>query len=245
MAADPDLLTELALKHAWRSVSTEGLAAWRRTQDYNVYDQASVDAVYAAIVTHGGMQVRSADVPMIANINNLLIGVGLHSATPVAFALGNTGYARANRIGPSGEAMTGQVFQYMMEPTVAIYVNHVNKDVVRMVTRFVKTAMMSAGPWFIKHGVESVPAIVLETDLEPYIFKEGRERAVQFKRQMLFSFKAMERLTPLVITPETYPTAILVHVEGTTVTSIPNPVARTMTPLDGTSQGAVGWQPPE
>lgn len=245
MATDPDLLTELGLKYAWDTVQTGGQAAWRRTQDYNFYDQEAVDQVFGLLTRTHGLQIRSADIPYTSSVTTNVIGVGLQSEQMYKQFMGNNGFHQAAKLGPSGEAIPGKTFAYMTEPVVAVYVIGTTKDIVRMVTRFVKTAMLSLGGWFMRHGMESAPALTWVGDMEPFALGEGREVAVRFVRRLGFSFKGVERLTPLDITLPTERTYALVHAEGEVVTSRPDAATRTFTPVTPISIGKVGSIAPE
>ena len=241
MAADPDLLIELALSHAWQHIADAGLEAWRRTQDYAFYDQAAVDAVYEMLTRTGGPRIRSADIPVQESHNTTIIGVGLHAEAINKKFLGNDAHLRAAVIGPSGETMTGQKFQFMTDVAVSVYVIAPTKDTMRMVARFVKTAIVSMSKWFIQQGMETPPAFQVASDLEPLAVMNGRESVMKFIRRMNFDVRGVERITPLDITPP--PTKFpLVHAEGTVVTAIPDPETRTFTPITPISFGKVGWR---
>ena len=241
MAADPDLLIELALNYAWKQVEADGLDAWRRTQDYAFYDQEAVDAVYDSLIRTNGPRIRSADIPVQETHNTTIIGVGLHAETINKRFLGNDAHLRAAVIGPSGETMTGQKYQFMTDVAVSIYVIAPTKDILRMVSRFVKTGIVSMGKWFIQQGMETPPSFQMASDLEPLAVMNGRETVMKFVRRMNFDVRGVERITPLDITPppSKFP---LVHVEGTVVTAIPDPETRTFTPITPISFGKVGWR---
>lgn len=241
MAADPDLLIELALNHAWKHVEDSGLEAWRRTQDYAFYDQPAVDAVYESLIKTGGPRIRSADIPVQETHNTTIVGVGLHAETINKRFLGNDAHLKAAILGPSNETMTGQQYQFMTDVAVSVYVIAPTKDIMRMVSRFVKTAIVSMGKWFLQQGMETPPSFQVASDLEPLAVMNGRETVMKFVRRMNFDVRGMERITPLDITPP--PTKFpLVHAAGTVVTAIPDPETRTFTPITPISFGKVGWR---
>lgn len=245
MATDPDLLTELGLKYAWDTVLAGGQAAWRRTQDYNFYDEEAVDQVFALLSRTHGIQVRSAELAYIGPRTTTVIAVALHSEDLNQSFLGNNGVPRPPKLGPSGEQIPGKVFTYMTEPTVVIDVIGATKDIVRMTARFVKTAMMSLGGWFMRHGMESAPKYEGAGDMEPHIASEGKEVAVRYIRRLLFSFRGVERLTPIDITLPVERKYALIHAKGSVVTSRPDPETRTFTPISPISIGKVGSETPE
>jgi hypothetical protein len=215
MATDPDLITELAIRHAWDVVSTGGNAAWRRTQDYNFYDEEAVDQVFSFLTRTGGLSIRSAEVPMTETYNTSVIAVGLQGESPYKQFLGQDAHLRPAKLGPSGETMTGLVRQYMTEGLVGVYIIAPTKDIVRMLSRFVRTAMASLSAWFMKQGMESPPAMSIMSDLEPLMLQGARESEtlVKFVRRLSFSFKLVDRLTPLDITPPVQKFG-LIHAEG-------------------------------
>lgn len=241
MAADPDLLIELSLNHAWKHVETEGLAAWRRTQDYAFYDQEAVDAVYESLIKTGGPRIRSADIPVQETHNTTIVGVGLHAEAMSKRFLGNDAHLKAAILGPSRETMTGQKYQFMTDVAVSVYVIAPTKDIMRMVSRFVKTAIVSMGRWFIQQGMETPPSFQVASDLEPLAVMSGRETVMKFVRRMNFDVRGMERITPLDITPppQKFP---LVHADSVMVTAVPDPATRTFTPITPISFGKVGWR---
>jgi hypothetical protein len=241
MAADPDLLIELALSHAWQTVEAGGQAAWRRTQDYAFYDEAAVDAVFEMLTRTNGLRIRSADIPMQESHNTTIVGVGLHAETINKRFLGNDAHLRAAVLGPSNETMTGQKYQFMTDVIVAVYVIAPTKDMVRMVSRFVKTAIVSMSNWFLQQGMDTPPAFQTAAELEPVAVMSGRETVMKFVRRLHFDTSGVERLTPLDITPPArkFP---LVHTEGTIVTAVPDPETRTFTPITPISLGKVGWR---
>jgi hypothetical protein len=241
MAADPDLLIELALAHAWKVVEDGGQAAWRRTQDYAFYDEGAVDAVFEMLTRTNGLRIRSADIPVQESHNTTIVGVGLHAEAINKKFLGNDAYLRAAELGPSNEIMTGQKYQYMTDVAVSVYVIAPTKDIMRMVSRFVKTAIVSMSKWFLQQGMETPPSFQVASDLEPIAVMAGRETVMKFVRRMNFDVRGMERLTPLDITPppDKFP---LIHTEGTVVTAVPDPETRTFTPITPISLGKVGWR---
>jgi len=243
MATDPDFLTEIALRHAWNIVRDGGQAAWRRTQDYNFYDEAAADAVFAALTKQNGLHIRSAEVPLTETYNTTIIAVGLSGEVPYRGFLAQDAHPKPNKIGPSGELMRGLTRAYMTEAQVAVYVISPTKDTIRMVSRFVRTAMASLGAWFMQQGCESEPVLAMTTDLEPIAVASARESALKYVRQLTFSVKLVDRLTPLDITAVD-PKYALIHAEGTVVTAVPDPETRTYTPISPISLGKVGWVPP-
>jgi hypothetical protein len=241
MAADPDLLIELALAHAWKTVEDGGQAAWRRTQDYAFYDEGAVDAVFEMLTRTNGIRIRSADIPVQESHNTTIVGVGLHAETINKKFLGNDAHLKAAILGPSNETMTGQQYQFMTDVAVSVYVIAPTKDIMRMVSRFVKTAIVSMSKWFLQQGMETPPAFQVASDLEPIAVMAGRETVMKFVRRMNFDVRGMERLTPLDITPPPHKFP-LVHAEGTIVTAVPDPATRTFTPITPISLGKVGWR---
>lgn len=241
MAADPDLLIELALNHAWQTVTAGGIEAWRRTQDYAFYDQAAVDAVYEVLLRTEGPRIRSADIPVQESHNTTIVGVGLHTEAISKQFLGNDAHLKLAVLGPSNESMTGQQYQFMTEAIVSVYIIAPTKDILRMTSRFVKTAIVSMGRWFLQQGMESPPAFQLASDMEPLAVMNGRETVMKFVRRLNFDVRADERITPLDITPppQRFP---LVHAAGTVVTAVPNAESRTFTPISPISLGKVGWR---
>jgi hypothetical protein len=233
------------LKYAWDTVFAGGQAAWRRTQDYNFYDEAAVDHVFALLSRTHGVQVRSAELAYIGPRTTTVLAVGLHSEDLSKSFLGNNGFPRPPVMGPSGEQIPGKVFTYMTEPTVVIDVIGASKDIVRMTGRFVKTAMLSLGGWFMRHGMESAPKFEGSGDMEPHVASDGKEVAVRYIRRLLYSFQGVERLTPLDITLPTERKYALVHAKGSVVTSVPDPDTRTFTPISPISIGKVGSETPE
>lgn len=239
MATDPDLLTEIILKHSWDHVTTGGLEVWRRTQDFNFYDEGAVDAVFTLLQRTHGVQIRSADVPFQGSATTTVLGVGLQHEIPVKHFLGMNAFTKPSKLGPSGETITGREYAYMTEPVVSVYVIGASKDIVRMMVRFVKTAMASFGTWFTQQGLEAPPTLVDVADMKPFAEGEGREAAVRFVRRITFTFKAVDRLTPFDITPPSVGRYALVHVEGTVVTARPDAETRTFTPVSPISFGGV------
>jgi hypothetical protein len=239
VATDPDQLTEIILKHCWAQVSEGGLAVWRRTQDYNFYDQGAVDAVFALLQRTHEVQVRSADIPFSGPATTTVLGVGLQHEVPVHKMLGLDAWQKPAKLGPSGETITGKTFTYMTEPVVSIYVIASSKDIIRMMVRFVKTAMASYGQWFHQQGLEAAPSFVDVADMKPFAEGEGREAAVRFVRRITYMFKAVDRLTPFDTTPPVTGKYALVHVEGSVVSNRPDLANRTFTPVSPISLGGV------
>lgn len=238
MAVDSDHLVELVLQSSWDRVRAGGIEAWRRTQDYSFYDQEAVDSVFNRLQAVGGIRVRSADIPLVENHNAAVLGVGLSQEGEYKSFLAQ-GYERRGPVtGPSGETMRGSRYQFVREAIVAIYVIAPTKDMVRMMSRFVKTAIISHTPWFLQQGEDSSPTYKGSADLEPVASTVGQESILRFVRRMHYAVKAVERLTPLDIAP--YPNKVpLVYAEGEVVSSLPDPETRTFTPLTPISIGKV------
>lgn len=238
MAADPDMLVELMLRSSWDRVQAGGTAAWRRTQDYAFYDEESVDTVFNRLVATGGIRVRSADIPLTENRNVTVIGVGLAQEGEFKGFLGQAAQPRRAVQGPSGETMTGVQYNYIRESVVVVYVVAPTKDMVRMVTRFVKTAVASHTPWFLKQGEDTALSFKGAADLAPVAQTVGQETVLRFVRRIHYAVKGVERLTPIDITPLTAKFA-LVHADGEVVANMPDHETRTFTPLTPISLGKV------
>lgn len=192
-----------------------------------------VEDVWNALQSYGrdGFAVEAAFAPVVYAKSHVIVSVVCENSDPIEPVFFNSGGPRSLENGYEVE------FSCPVVDSIGIYVMAPNRPVLRFVDLLVKSAILSNTKWFIDMGA-SGPIWASSSDLAPVTAMVGKETVLKYVRKQTWNFHTQLAIRPFggrVVTPK----HILVHAAGTFVSKVPNPETRTVTELDGTTQGKV------
>jgi len=194
----------------------------------------SLREAWDAIISYGrdGFAVEAAFAPAVYKNAHIIVSVVCENSEPEGPTLGN-GYGGPRQLG------NGYGIEYSTPVTdnIGVYIMAPNRPILRMLDLLVKSTLFSSISWMNENGVAG-PIWIRTSDLAPVTQMMGKETVLKFVRKQTWQCHTALEVKPFGGVAAS-PKHILVHAAGTFVSSVPNPETRTVTPLDGTTQGRV------
>jgi hypothetical protein len=184
-----------------------------------------------------GFRVEAAFSPVVYKDSHVIISVVCENCepnVPLGYAISPT----VTAVSPTVRELEASSVQV---ETMGVYIMAPNRDVLRLLDLFVKSALIFDQDWFLEKGINR-PVWVRTSDLAPVEVARGNETVLKYVRKQTWTVDSVFALRPFggqIVSPK----QILVHRSGTFVNAVPNPETRTYEELNGTTAGGVTPMP--